>query len=218
MDELSLDFDLGNVKSVELSVTSYNRAILPTDFIDVIDVSAKHGERLLPLERMRSLNKNYNRDDAGNKISYPASDMVNYDSEFNYNLISGSNNMNTRGEMIGRFYGKQYKPLLAFDIDTINSEIVFNNTMPLEQITLSYVTSAVSKSTANLVTPYAIDVISKYVQMMAIKNEGAKIGVYQLAQQDFHNAKRVFRARMNSMDAAEMVGAIRRGIHGSIKN
>lgn len=218
MDELSLDFDLGNVKTVELAVTSYNRAILPNDFIDVVDVSAKHGERLLPLERQRSLNKVYNRDEEGNKIPYPSSDLVNYDSEFNYNLISGSNNLNTRGEMIGRFYGKQYKPLLAYDIDTVNSEIVFNNTMPLEEVTLSYITSAVSKSTANLVTPYATDVITKYVQMMAAKNEGVKIGMYQLAQQDFQNAKRVFRSRMNSMDSAEMVGAIRRGIHGSIKN
>lgn len=222
LDELSMDFDLGNVKSTTLAVTSYNRAILPNDFIDVVDVAAKHGERLLPLERMRSLNKNYNRDEAGNKIPYPSTDMVNYDSEFNYNLISGSNNMNTRGEMIGRFYGKQYKPLLAFDIDTVNSEIVFNNTMPLEEITLTYITSAVSKSTANLVTPYATDVITKYIQMMAFQAEGGNskylISKMQLNKQDFQNAKRVFRARMNSMDAAEMVGAIRRGIHGSIKN
>jgi hypothetical protein len=218
MDELSMDFDLGNVKMQELSVTSYQRAILPNDFIDVIDVSAKHGERLLPLERDRALNKIYNRDDSGNKIIYPTDTNINYDAEFNYNLISGANNLNTRGELIGRYYGKQRKPLLVYDIDTINSEIVFSNTMALEEVTLTYLTSAVSKSSANLVTPYATDVITKYVTMMAAKAEGGTLGKFQLATQEYNNARRVFRARLNSMDYAEIIGALRRGIHGSIKN
>lgn len=218
LDELSMDYDMGNVKSVVLSTTSYQRAILPTDFVDVVDVSAKHGERLLPMERDRTLNKNYNRDDAGNKIPYPTDTNINYDSEFNYNLISGANNMNTRGELVGRYYGKQRKPLLTFDIDTTNSELVFCNTMSLTEVTLTYITSSVSKSTANTVTPYAVDVITKYIKMMAAAADGAKIGIFQLAKQDFENAKRVFRARMNSMDYAEILGLIRKGIHGSIKN
>jgi hypothetical protein len=217
-DELSMDFSMGNVKMVELSTTSYQRAILPNDFIDVVDVSAKHGERLLPLERDRALNKIYNYDDSGNRIPYPTDTNINYDAEFNYNLISGANNLNTRGELVGRYYGKQRKPLLVYDIDTINSEIVFSNTMALEEITLSYITSAVSRSTANLVTPYATDVITKYIQMMAVKAEGTTLGKYQLAKQEYDNARRIFRARMNSMDYAEIIGATRRGIHGSIKN
>lgn len=218
LDELSMDYDMGNVKSVVLSTTSYQRAILPTDFVDVVDVSAKHGERLLPMERDRTLNKNYNRDEAGNKIPYPTDTNINYDSEFNYNLISGANNLNTRGELVGRYYGKQRKPLLTFDIDTTNSELVFCNTMSLTEVTLTYITSSVSKSTANTVTPYAVDVITKYIKMMAALADGAKIGIFQLAKQDFDNAKRVFRARMNSMDYAEILGLIRKGIHGSIKN
>lgn len=217
-DELSLDYDLGNVKTVELSVTSYQRAILPNDFIDVIDVSAKHGERLLPLERDRTLNKIYNRDDNGQKIPYPTSTNINYDSEFNYNLISGANNLNTRGELIGRYYGKQRKPLLVYDIDTTNSEIVFSNTMTLEEVTLTYVSSAVSKTTANVVTPYAVDTITKYIQMMAYGADKTTFGKMQLAKQDFNNARRILRARLNSMDYAEIIGTIRKGIHGSLKN
>jgi hypothetical protein len=222
MDELSMDFDIGNVKMVTLSTTSYQRALLPTDFVDVIDVSAKHGEKLLPMERDRNLNKMYNRDTSGNKITYPSSDNINYDSEFNYNLISGANNLNSRGEMIGRYYGKQRKALLTYDIDTVNSEIVFNNTMTLSEVTLTYITSAVSKSTANVITPYAVDVITKYIQMMAFQAEGGNskylISKMQLNKQEFQNAKRVFRARMSSMDLAEIVGSLRRGIHGSVKN
>jgi hypothetical protein len=217
-DELSMDYNMGNIKMVKLNLTSYQRAVLPNDFIDLVDVSAKQGERLLPLERDRTLNKMYNYDVSGNRIPYPSDTTLNYDSEFNYNLISGGNNLNTRGELIGRYYGKQRKPLLMYDIDTINSEIVFSNTTTFTEITLVYISSAVSKSSANLVTPYATDVITKYVQMKATQVDGGRIGMLQIYKQDFENARRIFRARMNSMDYAEMVGLIRKGIHGSLKN
>jgi hypothetical protein len=218
LDELSLDFPLvGNIKFIELDVTSYQRAVLPADYVDFIDVSAKHGERALPMERERSLNKMYNYDTSGNKIPYDSSISINYDSEINYNLISGSNNMNTRGELVGRYYGRKRQPKLTFDIDEINQEIVFSNEMILTKVTLMYMTSAVSKSSANVVTPYATDVITKYIQMMAAKSEGA-IGKYQLAKQDYENAKRIFRARMNATDYASMLAVIRNGIFGSLKN
>lgn len=218
VDELSMDFDMGNIKMIELDVTDYQRAILPSDFVDFIDVSAKHGERLLPMERERTLNKNYNYDDAGNKIPYQSGLSVNYDAEINYNLISGSNNMNTRGELVGRYYGRKRAPKLTFDIDTKNSEIVFSNGMILSKVTLTYITSAVSRSSANLVTPYATDVVVSYINMMAAKAENSTLGKYQLLKQDFDNARRKFRARMNAMDYAEIIGSIRNGIYGSLKN
>jgi uncharacterized protein (UPF0333 family) len=199
-------------------VTDYQRSVLPTDYVDLIDVSAKHGERLLPLERERNLNKKYNYDTSGNKIAYPASTSINYDSEINYNLISGVNNMNSRGELIGRYYGRMRAAKLTYDIDEDNQEIVFSNEMLLTEVTLTYITSAVSKSSANVVNPYATDVITKYIVMMAAKAEGATMGKYQLAKQDYENARRIFRARLNSMDYAELLGAIRRGIIGSLKN
>jgi hypothetical protein len=218
VDELSMDFDMGNIKMIELDVTSYQRAILPADFVDFIDVSAKHGERLLPMERERTLNKNYNYDEEGNKIPYNSSISINYDAEINYNLISGSNNMNTRGELVGRYYGRKRFPKLTFDIDTKNQEIVFSNGMILTKVTLVYITSAVSSSSANVITPYATDVVVNYINMMAAKAEGTTLGKYQLAKQEFENSRRKFRARMNAMDYAEIIGAIRNGIYGSVKN
>ena len=218
LDELSLDFNMGNIKTATLSVTSYQRAVLPADYVDLIDVSAKYGERLLPMERERNLNKKYNYDTQGNKIPYPASTSINYDAEVNYNLISGSNNINTRGELVGRYYGRMRSAKLTYDIDETNQEIVFSNEMILTEVTLTYITSAVSKSAANVVNPYATDVITKYIMMMAAKAEGATLGKFQLAKQEYDNARRVFRARLNSMDYAELLGATRRGIIGSLKN
>jgi hypothetical protein len=218
MDELSLHFSLGNIKLVELDVTSYQRAILPSDFVDFIEVSVKHGERALPMEKDTRLNKIYNRDESGNKIPYPSSTSINYDSEINYNLISGNTNMNTRGELIGRYYGRKRQPKLTFDIDEINSELVFGNEMVLSKVTLIYMTSAVSRSSANLVTPYATDVIIKYIEMKAAQAEGGTLGKFQLAEQSYANAYRRFKSTMNSLDYAEILGTIRNGIYGSLKN
>lgn len=218
LDELSLDFNMGNIKTVALSVTSYQRAILPADYLDFVDVSAKYGERLLPLERERNLSKKYNYDTSGNKISYPTATSINFDEEINYSLISGSNNLNTRGELVGRYYGRRRSAKLTFDIDETNQEIVFSNDMTLTEVTLTYMTSAVSRSSANVVNPYATDVITKYILMMAARAEGATLGKFQLAKQDYDNARRVFRARLNAMDYADLLGVTRRGIHGTIKN
>ena len=126
--------------------------------------------------------------------------------------------MNTRGELVGRYYGRKRAPKLTFDIDTKNSEIVFSNGMILSKVTLTYITSAVSRSSANLVTPYATDVVVSYINMMAAKAENSTLGKYQLLKQDFDNARRKFRARMNAMDYAEIIGSIRNGIYGSLKN
>ena len=215
VDELSMDFDFGNVKMVELDITSYNRAILPSDFVDYIDVSVKSGERLLPLERERNLNKRYNYDESGNKIPYISEERYN---DLDLNLLIGGKTVNQHGELSGRLYGRERRATLTFDIDKINNELVFSNTTELSKITLTYISTAVSKSSANAVTPYAVDVITKYIYMMAAKAQGVKIGLYQIAKQDYENAHRVFRARTNSMDYAEIIGALRRGIHGSVKN
>lgn len=217
LDELSLDYDLGSVKTVELDITSYGRAILPSDFVDYIDVSSKSGERLLPLERESRLNKMYNYDDAGNKIPFE-NEANEYIENLNYFLNRGSSMLNSNGQFVGRYYGRERRALFTFDIDKVNQEIVFSNKTTFEKIVLTYVTSAVSKSSANVVTPYAVDTISKYMVMMAAKASGARLGEAQGAKMEFENARRVLRARLNSMDYAEIIGALRRGIHAGIKN
>jgi hypothetical protein len=200
-DELGLDFDMGNVKTTELSVTSYGRVILPADVIDIIDVSAKYGDRLVPFERDRQLNKKYNFDDSGNKIKYP--DPI---TEQQYR------------ELYDRLYGKERDPHYRYDIDKTNSELVLGNKNDLTKVTVTYTSSAVSKSSANTVTPYANDVITKYILLQYTIATGGKVGDRQLAMMEYNNSRRVFRSRMNAMDKAEILGAIRAGIHGGVKN
>lgn len=218
LDELSLDFDLGtNIKTVELDVTSYKRAVLPADFVDVVDVSAKNGDKLLPLERSRNLNKQYNRDESGNKIPFPSTQD---NSELNSLVAITSNtiNANSTGELNGRFFGARRQANLVYDVDTTNQELVFGTDMDLTKVTLTYVTTGVSRSSANLVTPYANDVITKYIFMMEALNSNQRIGIYQIAKNDYNVARKNLRARLNAMDSAEIIGALRRGIHGGLKN
>lgn len=218
LDELSLDFDLGtNIKTVELDVTSYKRAILPADFVDVIDVSAKRGDRLVPLERDVKLNKKYNYDSTGNKIPYP-SDESDIQMDIQLGMAAGVSNVNTTGELTGRYFGVERRPHYIFDIDTANQEIVLGTNVDLSKVTLTYVTNSVSKSSANVVTPYANDVITKYILMMEALNSKERIAIYQIAKQSYDNARRVLRARLNAMNYAEILGALRDGIHGSLKN
>lgn len=220
LEELALDFPINNVKIVDVPITSYNRAILPTDYVDYVSVNIKAGDRALPMERVRTLNKKYNYDTNGNKIPYPSEHSINFDSELAYNLISGLGNTNPRGELLGRYYGRVRNPTFVFDIDEINSEIVLGTdvTSAINTIQLTYITNGYCTSCANAVTPYAVDVIIKYIKMMAAKAQSARLGEYQLLSQEFYNAKRILRARLHSMDTQEVLASIRNGIHGSIKN
>lgn len=218
MDELSLHFPIGSVKTIELDLTSYNRAILPADFVDVINVDAKNGERIIPLERDRQLNKQYNYDSSGNKIPYPSAAPFGIYEELSNILVSGGRTINFRGEQTGRLYGRTRKPALVYDIDTLNQELVFGNGIELTKVTLTYMTTAVSMSTNNLVTPYATDVIIKYIKFMARKAENGRLGSIASAESEYHNALRKFKSVMYSIDFAEIIGSIRNGYHNTIKN
>jgi hypothetical protein len=218
MDELSLHFDLGNIKSTELELTSYKRVPLPADFIDVVNVDAKNGERSIPLERDRLLNKRYNFDDSGNKIPYPAETPLGVYEEYSASLLSMGKTINFRGEQTGRLYGRIRKPAMVYDIDTLNQELVFGNDMPLTKVTLIYITNAVSMSNANVVTPYATDVITKYIKWMARKAENGRLGSIASAENEYQNALRKFKSTMYSIDYAEILGSIRSGYHATIKN
>jgi hypothetical protein len=196
LEELNYDFPLGdsgsitsgsesatasNVKSVELDVTTYMRAILPADCVDVVDVSGKYGEHILPLRKDQSLNLIQNYDDAGNKIAH----------------------------------SDQNK---SYNIDSHAGEIVFNNSLTVNKVVLTYISDGITTSEANVVHPYAQDVIKKYIIYQKHYHTNASFNKVGISKQDFHNAKRKLRARLNALTYADIVSTLRTGIHGSIKN
>lgn len=233
LEELNYDFPLGdsgsitsgsesatasNVKSVELDVTTYMRAILPADCVDVVDVSGKYGEHILPLRKDQSLNLIQNYDDAGNKIAHSDQNNINYDLDLIYNTTTNFGHVNEQGEHIGRGYGISSEQSQSYNIDSHAGEIVFNNSLTVNKVVLTYISDGITTSEANVVHPYAQDVIKKYIIYQKHYHTNASFNKVGISKQDFHNAKRKLRARLNALTYADIVSTLRTGIHGSIKN
>lgn len=233
LEELNYDFPLGttgsvasnaqgatasNVKSVELDVTSYMRAILPGDCVDIVDVSAKYGEHILPLRLDPSINLIQKFDESGNKVAYDDQDNITYDLDLVYTTTSHFGHVNEYGEHVGRAYGIVGQQAQSYNIDTNNGELVFNNALEVNKIVITYITDGVSTTEANVVHPYAQDVIKKYIIYQKHYHTNTSFNKVGLAKNDYVNAKRRLRARLNALTYADIIASLRTGIHGSIKN
>tara|TARA_Y100001937_G_scaffold14500_2_gene19567 strand:- start:964 stop:1767 length:804 start_codon:yes stop_codon:yes gene_type:complete len=214
----STDATSSNVKSVELDVTSYKRAIIPSDCVDVVEVMAKYGEHLLPLRKDPQLNLIQNVDAQGTKIAHPDATLGDSDLEFLYAHTSHYGAVNEFGEHVGRQYGLSTGQSQSYNVDIHQGEIVFNNNVDVTKVTLVYITNGVTVSNANVVHPYAQDTIKKYIIYQKFYHTNSAFNKVGLAKQDFINAKRKLKSRLNALTYADIIASFRQGIHGSIKN
>tara|TARA_A100001201_G_scaffold101606_1_gene87243 strand:+ start:4305 stop:5063 length:759 start_codon:yes stop_codon:yes gene_type:complete len=218
LEELNYDIPI-NVKITKLDVTSYQRAILPSDFVDVVDVSAKYGEHLLQLSLDPELNTSYNYEEGTtNKIKFPDPAPVSFDNELIYSTVNNFGQYNEVGENIGRHYGLAADQKQSYNIDKINGELVFDNALSVSEVTVTYVSDGITTSSANTVTPYAEDTINKYIKYQRSLNSNASANKIGLLKQEFVLAKKKLKSRLNALSFADILRSIRRGIHGSIKN
>lgn len=230
LEEINYDFNFGktssllsnasvaNIKVKNIDVTSYNRAILPSDAVDVISVDARFEEHVLPLRFDPSLNVVQNFDANGNKIAYSEQDEITFIQESMYSINSAFSHINENGEFVGRFFGHVPKQDQSYNIDRGVGELVLNNNLKVTTLVVSYVTDGVTTSEANVVHPYAQDVISKYIKVQKYANGRQDYSKLGFAKQEYNNAKRKLRARLSNLSYADILASIRRGIHGSIKN
>jgi len=218
LEELNYDIPI-NVKITKLDVTSYQRAILPSDFVDVVDVSAKYGEHLLQLSLDPELNTSYNYEEGTtNKIKFPDPAPVSFDNELIYSTVNNFGQYNEVGENIGRHFGLAADQKQSYNIDKINGELVFDNALSVSEVTVTYVSDGITTSSANTVTPYAEDTINKYIKYQRSLNSNAAANKIGLLKQEFVLAKKKLKSRLNALSFADILRSIRRGIHGSIKN
>ena len=87
LEELNYDNPL-NVKRAALTVTSYQRAVLPSDCVDVIEVYLKYGEHVLPMSQDPNLNTTQKYDSSGNKIAYDNPSTTTYDTLLVFNATN----------------------------------------------------------------------------------------------------------------------------------
>lgn len=218
LEELNYDIPI-NVKITKLDITSYQRAILPSDFVDVVDVSVKYGEHLLQLSLDPELNTNYNYEEGTTtKIKHPDPSPVSFDNELIYSTVNNFGQYNEVGENIGRHFGLAADQKQSYTIDKINGELVFDNAVSVSEVTVTYVSDGITTSSANTVTPYAEDTINKYIKYQRSLNSNAAANKIGLLKQEFVLAKKKLKSRLNALSFADILRSIRRGIHGSIKN
>lgn len=218
LEELNYDIPI-NIKITKLDVTSYQRAILPSDLVDVVDVSAKYGEHLLMLSLDPELNTAQNFEEGTTtKIKYPDPAPVSFDNELIYSTVNNFGQYNEVGENIGRHYGLAADQKQSYTIDKINGELVFDNALSVSEVTVTYVSDGVTTSAANTTTPYAEDTINKYIRYQRSLNSVAGQNKISLLRQEFILAKKKLKSRLNALSYSDILRSIRRGIHGSIKN
>ncbi len=217
LEELNYDNPI-NVKRSALTVTSYKRAVLPSDCVDVVEVYLKYGEHVLPLSQDPNLNTTQKYDANGNKIAYSDPSTTTYDTLLVFNATSPYGFTNDHGEHTGRHYGSIPTQKQSYVLDYANSELVFDNAVDVTEITITYVSNGVSTSAANVVHPYAQDTIEKYIHYCRFKNSRSALNKVALAKQEYINAKRKLKSRLNAITYADVLRIMRQGVHGSIKN
>jgi hypothetical protein len=204
-----------SIKQQTLTINSYQRVAIPTDAIYVFDISIKSGERLVPAVRDNSISKQYNYNDAGEKISFPTANnpafplVVENDSYFY--------DRNNYG--YGGWFGLNAPMDKTFTIDFENSEIVFSNSFDGDEIVITYTADPASTTSANLVRHEFCDVVKaaaklKYREASGIHNN------YEIeqARNEYINYKMVMKALNKPVSKADLIYRIRRGIHAGTKN
>lgn len=218
LEEFNYDAPI-DVKAVNLSVTDYQRAILPSDCVSIVDVSGRYGEHLLPFSMDKALNKLYKYDSSGNKIAHPNATDTSFVDEILYNSFNYRTHTTEAGEHMGRFFGASTTQKQTFGIDEVNSEIVFSNDVTVTECVLTYISDGISTSEANLITPIIKDYIQKACHYKRVQFNGAvPMNQKMLAREEVKLAEKRARARVHSMSYADIIRSMRRGLHASIKN
>lgn len=207
-----------STKQVRLTINGYNRVAIPSDCLYLVDISIINGERVLPAVRDRKLNRMYNFDAQGNKIAFPdPSD----DSDENYSIVDliQDNFIERNRYGFGGFFGIKSPQDKVFNVDYQNGEIIFSNQFDEDQVVITYAADPVAASTISLVRFEFWDVIRSAMKMNFMKTD-KYYNQYEKdnARMEYQNRKRNMRSLIYPVNEADLMYAVRRGIHGSIKN
>lgn len=233
IEELNYDIPLGktgainvnstqatasNIRVVSFDVTNYKRVILPQDCVDVVEVSCVVGQQLFPLVKDETLTVIQSYDGSGNKIETPSATPANYDIGWAYTSESNAGGYNQFGEYLGRAFAIQPKNTQTYNIDTHASEVVLNNKVSAETVVVTYITSGVTVSSENVVHPYMVDSVEKYIIYQKYENSRMNKDMIAVTRQNYFTARRNLRARMLGFTRADLLATLRSGYYFGVKN
>jgi hypothetical protein len=220
LKELHFDYPL-NVKTVKLEATTYGAIIAPSDFVDVVSVLFKDGDRIIPLTADASINPLYNYDESGNKVKHNLPKRFNQERHLDDVAQSFTSHTNSHGENIGRYFGYNHGKEFAYTLVRERGELQLSTTTTTTEIYMTYVTDGVVTTAMNTIHPYAVETLKLYChwKMATYFNPfgRARYMDIQSARREFYNAKRILRARFNEMGLEEIV-ASSRIVHQGLKN
>lgn len=193
LEKLSFDHNFGaNVKEVELTITN-NRVILPLDCIEVFQVFGLYGSErksLLLNDRITTIEDTYKLDE---------STLPNYVNAVSSTILEPT---------IANEYPTVYYPDKAVDydynVDLDKGELILGLRSNLDSVFIRYLTSSVSKTTANLIHPYAVPTIKSYIDWMVSRSDGSPQSKVSLLEAAYYNEKRLLRSRLNPLSVGEL--------------
>lgn len=215
-DELARRYGM-NAKQQTLTLTSYKRAALPSDFVTPIDVSFRNAERLQSLPRDKSLSVQYNYNSSGGKIKWPDADNIWTSGFILYYQNAGAAATSTTSidfvrNSKGGIYGLSSGMDFTWDIDATNSELVFSNNVTDDaDIVLTYVPTTVSSTSANVLYHHFVNTVKAFAHWRKAVDDRAPENTIARYRQDYINAKRVMKAYVSPISYSTLIYNIRKG-------
>lgn len=222
--EINMDI-MRNVITTKIPLTSYKAAKIPCDFLDWTEIGVEVGQYVRALPQKQNLNPLKNYDSSGMPIPYPSIETLFPDGVesglYPYYYLNGYLNMvNQYGENKGGVfgYGGGTYPL-SFQYMKDRGEIQLDVNFPCDHIVLKYISDGFDKCGCDtLVNPYAYDTIKNYIIWQYHLNTKTLMKAAPLWEQQFDNALRILRGRMNPITPQDILMILRKNYKATIKN
>ena len=211
-EEYNYDFPF-NVKEVKVEPNEFHEIARPQGCLQIVRVSVAFNDRVHALDIDTMINGVENTDSEGRQISWSKSEAG------DYFIYAQEENMNANGEYLGRQYGYvgtrkkawryiSERDVIQLSIDTDNTELY-----------LTYVSDGFSISEANVIHPYAKQMIKDYIHWKAcsfgVINQPAYMS--DRYKRQFYNQKRLMRERLADISIESIFTTARMAHHSGLK-
>lgn len=202
-----LHYDVLQVVNVrKLDVTDWKAAILPEDFVDVVQVSVRNGDNLIPLTQGK-YHRLHNFNDEGDFIPWEVGDTGSTD-------VPRETLLNENHQFTGRIYGgvKDYGDYIVVPE---RGEIQLAANSDFSEIILEYLGDINYTNAATKVHGYAQAALEAYA---AWKSDRDQADVKDAPKaRTYINEVRKLKGRLNSLTADDIKRLIRNGSKATIK-
>ena len=213
-----LQFDvMQNIKSTQLTPSSYNTLTIPCDYVDYVRIGELEGQYFTPWAEDDNFTREYKLDENGNKVPYdptPKVDTSGLEGQVGFQNIF----TNEWGEDLGRQYSfANGIPSHSFKVLRERNEIHLANA-PAGKITVEYITDGLNPDATTCIHPYAVKAVKDWIHWQyKLQTRGYSESERQKAEDQYYNSERILRGRLDPIDFDNLVRELRSGKHAAVK-